>query len=95
MRLGFEHTDAAQTVYSGDVIASVWEDFSGDNDISISDPVLGSFDASDDPGQTLGDISVGLSAADPEGWSGFLRDNYLFGEDYEAITGNAGVRWAW
>jgi hypothetical protein len=69
--------------------------FSGDNDVTITDPVLGSFDASDDPGQTLGDISVGLGAADPEGWSGFLRANYLAGEDYEAITSNAGVRWAW
>jgi hypothetical protein len=41
-----------------------------------------------------GDVSVGFSAANPEGWSGFIRGNYLFGEDYEAVTGNAGLRYA-
>jgi autotransporter family porin len=40
-------------------------------------------------------VSLGLSMASPEGWSGFLRANYLFGTDYEAVSGNAGVRWAW
>jgi autotransporter family porin len=38
---------------------------------------------------------VGLSAANPDGWSSFLRANYLFAEDYEAVTGSAGVRFAW
>jgi len=50
---------------------------------------------SDDPSDTYGDVALGLSATNPEGWSSFLRANYLFAEDYEAVTGSAGVRWAW
>jgi autotransporter family porin len=40
-------------------------------------------------------VSVGLSALSPEGWSTFLRGNYQFADDYEAFSGNAGVRIAW
>ncbi|MGE0146467.1 MAG: autotransporter outer membrane beta-barrel domain-containing protein, partial [Parvibaculaceae bacterium] len=95
LRLGHEQTGSNGVIYSGDVTASVWEDFSGDNDVTIVDTGVPAFGASDDPGQTYGDIALGFSAADPEGWSGFLRANYLFGTDYEAVTGNAGVRYAW
>ena len=95
LRLGHETTASNGIVYSGDVTASVWEDFSGDNDVTIAFPGLPSFGVSDDPGDTLGDVALGVSVAAPEGWSGFIRGNYLFGEDYEAVTGNAGVRFAW
>jgi outer membrane autotransporter protein len=95
LRVGFDYTDAAATVYTADVIASAWEDFSGDNDVTIANSGLPNFGVSDDPGQTIGDVSVGFSVAAPEGWSGFLRGNYLFGNDYEAVSGNAGVRYAW
>lgn len=96
LRLGFDHLDDSGTVISGDVTASVWEEFSGDNDVAIIAPGLpGSLGASDDPGATVGDVSLGLSVADPEGISGFLRGDYQFAEDYEAIIGNAGVRSAW
>ena len=47
------------------------------------------------PGETFGDLSLGFSAAAPEGWSGFLRGNYQFSDDYEAWSGNAGLRYAW
>jgi outer membrane autotransporter protein len=77
------------------VTGSVWEDFSGDNGVTIADSGVPDFDVSDDPGETYWDVGVGLSAANPEGWSAFLRANYLFGDDYEAVTGNAGVRYAW
>jgi outer membrane autotransporter protein len=95
LRIGFDHTDATGTVYSADVTGSAWEDFSGDNEVTIANSGLPNFSVSDDPGQTIGDVSLGLSMASPEGWSGFLRGNYLFGTDYEAVSGNAGVRWAW
>jgi len=94
VRLGIDHTASDQTVYSSDVTASVWEDFSGDNNVSITDPAFGSFGGSDDPGETYGDVSLGFSVAAPEGWSSFIRGNYQFGEDFEAFTGNAGVRYA-
>ena len=55
-------------------------------------PGLPDFGVSDDPGQTFGDVSLGFSVASPDGWSGFLRANYLFADDYEAVSGNAGVR---
>jgi len=95
LRLGFDQTAENQVVYSGDVTASVWEEFSGDNNVEIVDSGFPDFGVSDDPGETFGDVSVGFSMAAPEGWSGFLRANYLFADDYEAVAGNAGVRFAW
>jgi len=50
---------------------------------------------SDDPGETFGDVSLGFSMLTPEGWSGFLRGDYQFGDDYEAFSGNAGLRFNW
>lgn len=95
LRVGFDHQASDMTVFTGDVIASVWEDFSGDNNATIADPALPSFGVSDDPGSTMGDISVGFGVAAPEGWSGFLRGNYQFANDYDAYSGNAGLRYSW
>ncbi|WP_119388153.1 autotransporter domain-containing protein [Taklimakanibacter lacteus] len=95
VRLGFDHAASNSVVYSGDVIASIWEDFSGDNDVTIAVPGLPDSGVSDNPGDTTGDVSVGLSAMAPEGWSTFLRGNYQFADDYEAVSGNVGVRIAW
>ncbi|MGE0239977.1 MAG: autotransporter outer membrane beta-barrel domain-containing protein [Parvibaculaceae bacterium] len=95
LRVGVDHTSADSTVYTADVTASVWEDFTGGNDASISVPGSTDLGVSDDPASTYGDISLGLSAANPDGWSSFLRANYLFADDYEAVTGNAGVRFVW
>lgn len=95
LRLGFDHQASDAVVYSGDVIASVWEDFSGDNDVTIATPGLPNFGLSDDPGATMGDVSLGFAVAAPEGWSGFLRGNYQFANDYDAYSGNAGIRYAW
>lgn len=53
------------------------------------------FGVSDEPGETVGDVSLGFSVAAPEGWSGFLRGNYQFSDDLEAIAGSAGLRYAW
>jgi hypothetical protein len=50
---------------------------------------------SDDPGETFGDVSVGFSMASPEGWSGFARANWMFNEDFDALSANAGVRYSW
>ena len=95
LRLGYETTTSGGTAYSGDVTASVWQIFTGDNDVTVEAPLWPSTNLSDDPGETYGDVSLGLSMLSPDGWSGFLRGNYLFAEDYEAITGNVGVRLAW
>lgn len=95
LRVGFDHQAADTTIFTGDVIASVWEDFSGDNNATIADPALPSFGVSDDPGSTMGDVSIGFGVAAPEGWSGFLRGNYQFANDYDAYSGNAGLRYSW
>ncbi|QIG47333.1 autotransporter domain-containing protein [Nordella sp. HKS 07] len=95
LRLGFDHTASDAMIYSGDVIASVWEDFSGDNNATIATPGLPDLGVSDDPGATMGDVSLGFAVASPEGWSGFLRGNYQFASDYDAYSGNAGIRYAW
>ncbi len=95
MRLGFDHTAENSLVYSGDVTAGAWEDFSGDNDVTIATPGQPSFGVSDDAGGTMGDVSLGFSVASPEGWSSFIRGNYQFAQDYDAYSGNAGLRYAW
>jgi outer membrane autotransporter protein len=95
LRVGRNYTASDGIVYSGDVTASVWEDFSGDNGVTIFAPLTPATGVSDDPGETFGDVSLGFSALGPDGWSGFLRGNYAFAEDYEAVSGNAGVRYAW
>ncbi|MGE3873239.1 MAG: autotransporter outer membrane beta-barrel domain-containing protein [Parvibaculaceae bacterium] len=96
LRVGVEYADAGATVYSTDLTGSVWQNFTGDNsDVTIADTGLPDFGVAGDQGSTFGDISLGLSAANPDGWSSFLRGNYIFADDYEAWTGNAGVRFAW
>ncbi len=96
LRLGYDHTGADQVVYSSDVTASVWQEFNGgSNDVSIGSPGFPAFGVSDEPGETVGDVSLGFSVAAPEGWSGFLRGNYQFSDDLEAIAGSAGVRYSW
>lgn len=95
LRLGFDHQASDAIVYSGDVIASLWEDFSDDNNAAIATPGLPAFGVSDDPGATMGDISLGFAVASPDGWSGFLRGNYQFADDYDAYSGNVGIRYNW
>lgn len=95
LRLGYDHTGGNAVVYASDVTASVWQEFNDSNDVSIVAPGFPSFGVADDTVETLGDISLGLGVITPEGWSGFIRANYQFAEDYEAITGNAGLRYAW
>jgi autotransporter family porin len=96
LRFGVDHTNNDATVLTADVTASVWEDFTGgDNDVTIIVPGVDDVGLSGDGASTYGDLSLGLSAANPDGWSSFVRGNYLFAEDYEAFTGNAGVRFVW
>lgn len=96
VRLGHVHTAANQVVYSSDVTASVWQEFNGgDNDVSIATPDFPAFSVSDEPGETIGDISLGFSVMAPEGWSGYLRANYQFSDDLDAIAGSAGLRYSW
>lgn len=95
LRLGHELTASNQIIYSSDVTASVWEEFNGDNNATIVAPLFPTTGVADDPGETFGDVSIGFSAQSPEGWSSFLRANYTFASDYDAFTGNAGVRYAW
>ncbi len=96
LRLGYDHTTANATVFSSDVTASVWQEFNGgDNEASIVTADFPAFGVSDEPGETVGDISLGFSVAAPEGWSGFLRGNYQFSEDLDAVAGSAGLRYSW
>ncbi len=55
MRLGHNFTSGNSVVYSSDVTASVWQDFSGDNNATIT---AIDFPAAEDPGQTIGDLSL-------------------------------------
>jgi len=94
LRLGadYEHDGLLLTP---DVTASVWQSFSGDNNVTVLAPLTPASDVSDDPGETMGDVSLGLAVTAPDGWTGFLRGNYQFAEDFDAITGAAGLRYAW
>jgi len=96
LRVGVDHTQPDATVLSADVTASAWEVLAGgDSDVTVVDTGVPEFGVSDDQGSTFGDVAVGLSAANPGGWSTFVRGNYVFADDYEAWTGNAGVRFVW
>ncbi|QIG47331.1 autotransporter outer membrane beta-barrel domain-containing protein [Nordella sp. HKS 07] len=95
LRLGHELIAGNAVIYSSDVTASVWQDFSGDNDATITAPLFPTTGVADDPGQTIGDVSVGFSVIAPDGLSGFLRGHYQFAEDLDAVTGHAGLRYAW
>jgi outer membrane autotransporter protein len=95
LRLGHDFTQGNSVVYSSDVTASVWQDFSGDNNATITAVGFPATEVADDPGQTIGDISLGFSMTAPEGWSGFLRGHYQFAQDLDAVVGNAGLRYAW
>jgi autotransporter family porin len=95
LRLGHEQMGANGILYTGDVTASVWQEFAGDNDVTIFAPLTPATGVSDDPGETFGDLSLGFTVVAPEGWSGFIRGNFMFNEDYESYSGNAGLRYSW
>ena len=95
LRLGHEYTAVSQVVYSSDVTASVWQEFAGNNDVTIFAPLTPALGVSDDPGETFGDMSIGFSVAAPDGWSAFLRGYYQFADEFDALSGNAGLRYAW
>jgi hypothetical protein len=96
LRLGYDHTAANQMIISSDVTASVWQEFNGsDNEATIVTADFPAFGVSDAPDETVGDISLGFSVAAPEGWSGFARGSYQFADDYEAFSGNLGLRYSW
>lgn len=95
LRLGHDFTAANRIVYSSDMTASVWQDLSGDNKAAITAFDFPATEVADDPGQTIGDVSLGFSMTAPKAWSGFLRGHYQFTQDLDAVIGNAGLRYAW
>ncbi|MFZ5671736.1 MAG: autotransporter outer membrane beta-barrel domain-containing protein [Pseudomonadota bacterium] len=96
LRVGYDHTAANQVVYSSDVTASVWQELNGgDNDATIVTTDFPAFAVVDEPGETVGDISLGFSVTAPESWSGFVRGNYQFSDDLDAIAGSVGLRYSW
>ncbi|QIG49694.1 autotransporter outer membrane beta-barrel domain-containing protein [Nordella sp. HKS 07] len=94
-RLGHEFTDSDARIYSSDVTASIWQEFNGSNGATILAPDFTATGISDDTIGTFGDVSVGFSVASPEGWSSFVRGSWQFAEDFDALSANAGVRYAW
>ncbi|MFZ5671733.1 MAG: autotransporter domain-containing protein [Pseudomonadota bacterium] len=86
LRLGYDHTTANGVVYSSDVTAIVWQEFNDSNDVTIATADFAAFGVSNEPGETVGDISLGFSVVAPEGWSGFLRGNYQFSDDLDASS---------
>ncbi len=46
------------------------------------------------PGVTVNNVT-GAATGGNEAWSGFLRGNYQFSEDLDAIAGSAGLRYSW
>jgi autotransporter family porin len=86
----------ANYAISPDLTVSVWQEFSGENQATIGGfaPVA-DFTAEDDRDETFGEVSVGLSATGQNGWSGFLKGDYTFADDYNAAAVNGGVRYNW
>lgn len=94
-RLGHEFTAGNGMIFASDLTASLWQEFNGSNSATIFAPDFAAADVTDDPIKTFGDMSVGLSVTDPEGWSSFLRGSWQFAEDFDAVSANAGLRYAW
>lgn len=95
VRLGHELTAGSGLIYSSDVTASLWQEFAGDNEATIFAPLFPVTGVTDDPSETFGDVALGFSVQSPDGWSGFLRGNFQFAENYDAFGANAGLRYAW
>jgi hypothetical protein len=87
----------ANYAISPDLTVSVWQEFSGDNEATITGFVgpAGFFDVEDESDDTFGEVSVGLSATGQNGWSGFLKGDYTFSDDYNSAAVNGGVRYNW
>lgn len=92
------HSAVTGAVWSAVVAAhATWgrKSPAGFDDGTIFAPLTPATVVSDAPSETIGDISLGFSVAAPEGWSGFLRGDYLFAADHEAWSGNTGLRYSW
>jgi outer membrane autotransporter protein len=87
---------ADEVTVSPDLIASVWQEFKGDNSITISGfgSAFPAFSVSDNIDPTFGDVSVGLNAVGTAGWSGFMRGHYQFSDNYQSWSGEGGIRYA-
>ena len=76
---------------------SVWQEFAGDNSVSVDGfggADLPEFDDTDD--DTRGEVVVGLSAVSlTSGWSGFVRGKYEVSDEFEAFGVNGGLRYNW
>jgi hypothetical protein len=73
---------------------SAWQEFADDNTASIQSGGV-NLTATDSIEGTIGEASIGLNIFDlgGSGMSGFVKGNAQFGDnDYEAYSGNAGVR---
>ena len=89
--------ETASVRSSPDVTGSVWQEFAGDNSVSVDGfggADLPEFDDTDD--DTRGEVVVGLSAVSlTNGWSGFVRGKYEVSDEFEAFGVNGGLRYNW
>jgi hypothetical protein len=85
-------------VLSDDVDGERGKEFSGDNGgtiLGIGASVVLRRVGRSGRDETFGDVSIGFSVVALEDWSGFVRGSYQLADDFDAIAGNAGVRYTW
>jgi outer membrane autotransporter protein len=93
LRLGTTLHDMS-TKFEPFVGVSAWQEFSADNEASVTSNGV-TLTAQDDAEGTIGEVSLGLNIFDTTGTgvSGFVKGDAQFGEnDFEAYSGNAGFR---
>jgi outer membrane autotransporter protein len=85
-----------QTVtFVPDLTLSLWQEFAGDSQVSVSPPGLATTTLANDSSRaTSGAVALGLNAVGDR-WSAFARGHVQFGEDLLGSAARAGLRYSW
>jgi hypothetical protein len=71
----------------------VWNEFAGDNTVTVTDGGAGVSTFSDDPDGLFGEVTGTLTVKPADGaWSGFVSGNGMFGKDYRSYGASVGLR---
>ncbi len=71
----------------------VWNEFAGDNTVTVTDGGAGVSTFSDDPDGLFGEVTGTLTLKPADGaWSGFVSGSGTFGKDYTSYGASVGLR---
>ncbi len=71
----------------------VWNEFAGDNTVTVTDGGAGVTTFSDEPDGLFGEVTGTLTLKPADGsWSGFVSGSGMFGKDYTSYGASVGLR---